>query len=295
MNSDENRNIELLTPPKLKVELKYLFSAIETIEKRENKMLTHIDSQRARETMILTKNAVKSFSIAKQLCVTTERINAIDFSPNGETLISSDNNEQIIFYDCDRSDQLKTINVRKYGVDLVRYTRDTNHFIHTSTKIDHSIRHMNMDMVTYLEYYRGHTDRVVSLCMSPNDEKFLSGSLDRTLRLWDLRSNECKGIMNVSGRPIAAFDPEGRTFAVGINSASVKLYDIRKYEVGPFVTFKMDNEKTSEWIDMKFSPDGKVIMINTNGPVIRLIDAYDGTALQTISSKFRFWRGVDVV
>lgn len=252
-------------------------------------MSTPLNVQIERETMLLTKHAVRSFSIAKQLCATTDRINAIDFSPNGETLISSDNNEQIIIYDCDKSNLLKTINVRKYGVDLVRYTRNSNHFIHTSTKIDHSIRHMNEDVVNYLEYYRGHTDRVVSLCMSPNDEKFLSGSLDHTLRLWDLRSNECKGIMNVSGRPIAAFDPEGRTFAVGINSGSVKLYDIRKYEVGPFVTFKMDTEKTFEWIDLKFSPDGKVIMINTNGPIIRLIDAYDGTPVQTISGEYRYF------
>jgi COMPASS component SWD2 len=32
---------------------------------------------------------------------------------------------------------------------------------------------------------------------------------------------------------------------------------------------------------MKFSPDGKLILISTNGQILRLIDAFQGTPLQT--------------
>lgn len=34
--------------------------------------------------------------------------------------------------------------------------------------------------------------RVVSLCMSPINDSFMSGSLDRSVRLWDLRVNACQ-------------------------------------------------------------------------------------------------------
>jgi WD40 repeat protein len=72
--------------------------------------------------------------------------------------------------------------------------------------------------------------RVVALSMSPVDDMFLSGSLDKTLRLWDLRSPNCQGLMHLTSRPVAAFDPEGLIFAAGVNSESVKLYDLRSFD-----------------------------------------------------------------
>ena len=38
--------------------------------------------------------------------------------------------------------------------------------------------------------------------------------------------------MNLAGRPVAAFDPDGLIFAAGVNSEHVKLYDLRYLEEG---------------------------------------------------------------
>ena len=37
---------------------------------------------------------------------------------------------------------------------------------------------------------------------------------------------------------------------------------------------------------MKFSPDGRLIVVSTNGQVIRLIDAFQGTPLQTFVVRY---------
>ena len=63
--------------------------------------------------------------------------------------------------------------------------------------------------------------------MSPVDETFISGAHDKTLRLWDLRSPNCQGLMHVGSKPVAAFDPQGLIFAAAMNSEEVKLYDLR--------------------------------------------------------------------
>ncbi|VEL42895.1 unnamed protein product [Protopolystoma xenopodis] len=108
--------------------------------------------------------------------------------------------------------------------------------------------------------------------------------------------------MHVSGRPTAAFDPEGLIFAAGINSDSIKLYDLRSFDKGPFATFKIATTPANpaaatsatlgsrnttfmasgdlpgtEWTGLKFSPDGKTLLIQTNGTQLKLIDAFKGS------------------
>ncbi|XP_053206464.1 WD repeat-containing protein 82-like [Panonychus citri] len=232
--------------------------------------------------MKLVESVVTNFRVAKVFKENTERINSIDFSANGETLITSSDDDSIVIYDCEKGTTKKTLNSKKYGVDLVHYTHAANTAIHSSNKIDDTIRYLSLPDNKYIRYFPGHTKKVVTLCMSPVDDTFLSGSLDKTIRLWDLRSPNCQGLMHLMGRPVANFDPEGLIFAVGINSESVKLYDLKSFDKGPFNTFKLQQDKLCDWTGLKFSPDGKMIMISTNGNVIHLIDAFQGTPLQTL-------------
>lgn len=55
------------------------------------------------------------------------------------------------------------------------------------------------------------------------------------------------------------------------------------FQQGPFTTFRFSYEKDNEWASLKFSPDGKSIMICSYGSVIRLVDAFHGTPLQTFA------------
>lgn len=234
----------------------------------------------------LVDQVVRSFRVAKVFRENTDKINAIDFSPNGEHLISCSEDDQIVIYDCDKGTQTRTVNSKKYGVDLIHFTHSQNTAIHSSTKVDDTIRYLSLHDNKYLRYFPGHTKKVISLCISPVEDSFLSGSLDKTLRLWDLRSPNCQGVMHLSGRPVAAYDPEGLIFAAGVNSESIKLYDLRSFDKGPFVTFKLNQEKECDWTGLKFSRDGKTILVSTNGSIIRLVDAFHGTPLQTFTGNF---------
>ena len=81
--------------------------------------------------------------------------------------------------------------------------------------------------------------------MSPCDDTFMSGAMDNSVRLWDLRAPTCSGIMQVQGKPVLAFDPEGLVFSVGVQSEMVKLYDLRSFDKGPFATFRMPRDPNS--------------------------------------------------
>ena len=50
--------------------------------------------------MKLTESVVKTFRTAKNFKENTQRINSVDFSVQGDTLISSSDDESINIYDC---------------------------------------------------------------------------------------------------------------------------------------------------------------------------------------------------
>ncbi|KER27446.1 hypothetical protein T265_05487 [Opisthorchis viverrini] len=239
--------------------------------------------------MKLTDATIRTFKPVKYFKENSDRINSLSYSSNGETLISSSDDDQMVIYDCTSGTPKRTLNSKKYGVNLIQFTHSpttaipSDIFLYMTTNIFVTSKAIPKSEQPFVIYRFNHS-RVVSLCMSPIDDTFLSGAMDCTIRLWDLRSPNCHGVMHVSGRPCAAFDPEGLIFAAGINSESVKLYDLRSFDKGPFATFKLGPETGGcVWTGLQFSADGKTLLIATNSNHIRLVDAFKGTHLHTLT------------
>lgn len=69
-----------------------------------------------------------------------------------------------------------------------------------------------------LRKFRGHTDGITNLSMSPIEDLFLTASKDRTVRLWNADQAGCLAKMdlpaNAEGNPSVVFDSTGLVFAV---------------------------------------------------------------------------------
>jgi len=154
--------------------------------------------------MKLVDNVIRSMRVAKLYKDNTEQITNIHYSNDGQSIITSSADDQIIIYDCEKGTQKRVLNSKKYGVDLIHFTQNKGHAVHASTKENDIIRYMSLTENKYIRYFGGHDKRVVTMAMNPADETFLSGSLDKSIRLWDLRSNHCQGLMKLAGRPVAA-------------------------------------------------------------------------------------------
>lgn len=50
--------------------------------------------------MKLTDNVLRSFRVAKVFRENSDKINCFDFSTNGETIISSSDDDSLVLYDC---------------------------------------------------------------------------------------------------------------------------------------------------------------------------------------------------
>ncbi|XP_068171966.1 WD repeat-containing protein 82-like [Antennarius striatus] len=234
--------------------------------------------------MKITDSVLRSFRVARTYRENSMKVNCVDFSSNGEHAISSSDDDCIVLYDVRDGKPKRTLYSKKYGVDLIRYTHgDTQKVVYSSNKKDDTIRYLSLTDNKYIRYFPGHTAKVIALSMSPVDDTFISGSLDKTIRIWDLRSENCQGLTNPLGKPVCSFDPEGLIFAAGVESQAIKLYDLRAFDKGPFTSFEMMFNRVCDWTGLKFSNDGKLILISTNGGMIRILNAFNGSVLYTFS------------
>lgn len=101
---------------------------------------------------------MKSFHIAKTFKENSDRVNHLDISSSGHYVVTSSQDESIQLYECDSGKCVhvlglcsltskifalnrlkKAVPSKKYGVDLISFTRNQNTVIHGSTKVDGTV------------------------------------------------------------------------------------------------------------------------------------------------------------
>ncbi|KAI0635718.1 WD40-repeat-containing domain protein [Trametes polyzona] len=217
------------------------------------------------------------------------QISGVCFDDRGDQVITAAEDETFRLYNCKTGKQVKILYSKKYGVDLPRFTHKNTAILHASTKEDDTIRYHSLHDNKYLQYFKGHKGRVVSLEMSPVDDGFMSGSFDKTVRLWDLRSPNCRGLLNLPASPVVAYDASGLVFAVGVNQYSrILLYDQANFDKEPFMTIILEDPTLSlvsyppraiYMTSLAFSTNGKYLLVGCSGDAHYIMDAYDGHLL----------------
>lgn len=212
-------------------------------------------------------------------------ITSLDFDDRGEMCIAAADDETLQLYDCIAGKHSNTLYSKKYGCHLAKFTHTATNVLYASTKGDDTIRYLSLHDNTYIRYFRGHRRPVRSLEVSPVDDQFISAASDDTVRLWDLKSPHCHGILNVPGSCLASFDPSGIVFAVASHAASsIMLYDLRNYDKEPFTTFSVTDDaflsaysypaRMPKWSKLEFSNDGKLMLLATRGYAHYVIDSF---------------------
>lgn len=121
------------------------------------------------------------------------------------------------------------------------------------------------------------------MALSPTGDRFLTASLDSCVRLWDLSSPQCVGIMKSNeGHHVVAIDPEAFVFATLSTGNIGRFYDLKKLEAGPFLTFTIPDDPVT-WSSLEFSPDGKFLLASTHQGFVFLLDAITGKVVRPFS------------
>ena len=124
----------------------------------------------------------------------------------------------------------------------------------------------------------GHSDIVSSVAFSPDGRFALSGSDDKTLRLWE--TNTGREIRSFIGhwRPVTciAFSPDGKFALSGSDDKTIRLWDV---ETGRSIrSFEKDSFSVSS---IAFSPDGRLALSGSSYKTLKLWDVKTGREIRS--------------
>jgi WD40 repeat protein len=127
-----------------------------------------------------------------------------------------------------------------------------------------------------------HYDDIFSIAFSPDGHFILTGSADKTARLWDLKGN-CLQIFkgHISVVRSVAFSPDGKTVLTGSSDQTARLWDMHGNTLQIFRGHK------SEIFSVAFSPNGKLILTGSGDSTARIWDM-NGKSLQVLKGHTAF-------
>jgi WD40 repeat protein len=123
----------------------------------------------------------------------------------------------------------------------------------------------------------GHTGHTMSIDASDTSNVALSGSSDKYVRLWDLRTGQCVRVMEGHASPVfsVSMDSACKTAVSGSGDATVKLWDlgsgrcIATYDHGQGVDDVMMHELGSSFLASGFKPGRlKAWALGTDKPLL---------------------------
>ena len=137
-----------------------------------------------------------------------------------------------------------------------------------------------------LHTLKGHSGSVNSVAISLDGEILASGSDDRTVTLWNLKTG--KKIFTFIGQAqevySVAISPDSKTLVSGSFDQKITSWNLRKNEfIRTFFYLNSPYSHSGFVYSVAFSPDGKIIASGSADKTIRLWNGYGGKLIRTIN------------
>ncbi|BAT52903.1 WD-40 repeat protein [Nostoc sp. NIES-3756] len=124
-----------------------------------------------------------------------------------------------------------------------------------------------LDRVRGMTVMAGHEDVVNSATFSPDGQRILTASRDKTARLWDLQGRQIAKFQGHEGLVYSAsFSPDGQRILTASYDNTARLWDLQGRQIAKF-------QGHEDWVySASFSPDGQRILTASRDKTARLWD-----------------------
>ncbi|ETO33633.1 mycorrhiza-induced NACHT/WD-repeat protein [Reticulomyxa filosa] len=228
---------------------------------------------------------------------------SVELSPDGNRVISGSMDKTVRLWDASSGKQLQSLEGHSDFVTSVHFSADGSKIVSGSS--DRTIQvwdaflgnifyrymviHMYYSIVgciirepTFI--FKGHSDIVYSVRFSPDGSKIVSGSEDKTIRLWDPLSGKQLLILEGHSSIVYSvqFSPDGNRIVSGSADKTIRLWDVSSGK--QLLSLKGHFDVV---YSVNISSDGEKIVSSSADKTIRLWDALSGKQLQCLEGHLK--------
>lgn len=222
-----------------------------------------------------------------------EKINALAFSPDGQTLASASQDEKVIIWDVASGKEFRKLIGHKKEVSSVIFTADNQILISGGGRLDPSLIFWDWKKGSPLHKIdKAHSNAIEAVALSP-DGKMLITSTYRELKAWNVNTYELLFEIESRGKSFndllirhtvndIAFSPDGKTFAVGTAAKRLHIFNSADFKLLQTIDLK-GSESLAQ--TLAFSNNGKTLYHSGSMDQIVARDARSGELTQS-------WEGI---
>lgn len=251
------------------------------------------NEQRSGETARALADAAYSAGTVKRFIEHESNVYAVAFSPDGTVAASGDNNGVVLIWNVNTGEKLLEIEAHPYRVNDVAID-PTAQFIASSAceERDETVNNecirgeiilWNLETGEEVRRFVGHEDDINAIDFDTTGERLLSGSVDLTMRLWDVATGDELGAYRRHlGQVVdVAFHPVDTNLAVSLAiDTPPTLWNLdTETEVMRYTQHDVRDEPNLAVGSVEFSPDGSQIL-GSFGIPIRLWDTETGMLIR---------------
>ena len=130
------------------------------------------------------------------------------------------------------------------------------------------------------QHLQGHTGSVNAVAVTPDGRQVVSGSEDKTLRVWDLATGKTK--MTLQGHTesviAVAVTPDGRQVVSGSYDNTLRVWDLAKRKTKTAL-----QGHTGSVYAVAVTPDGRHVVSGSTDNTLRVWDLKDGKEILTFT------------
>ena len=151
----------------------------------------------------------------------------------------------------------------------------------TETQAETAVEEIELSPYAFenIKTLKGYTETVYSVSYSPDRKNIVSGSGDRTIKIWDANTGKC--LKTLEGHECAvysiSYSPDGKNIVSGSADKTIKIWEANTGKCLKTLWGHKDYVSS-----VSYSPDGNYIVSGSWDNTIKIWDANTGECLKTL-------------